>query len=72
MREYSCEVVEEKARPSISVRTRTSVQDLPDTMHYIYIEIIQHLAGMGVEPNGPTYAAHYNIDMQDLDVEIGL
>jgi effector-binding domain-containing protein len=32
---------------------------------------MQYLGKTGVQPAGPPFAAYYNMDMQDLDVEIG-
>ena len=33
--------------------------------------ILQYAGQMGVQPSGPPFVAYYNLDMQDLDLEIG-
>jgi effector-binding domain-containing protein len=32
--------------------------------------VYEYLTGMGEQPAGPPYAVYYNMDMQDLDVEV--
>ena len=68
---YHCEIKELPVTPTLSIRTRTPVQELPKTMHKAYGAIVQHLEEIGEQPESPAYAAYYNIDMQNLDVEIG-
>jgi effector-binding domain-containing protein len=40
-------------------------------MHKAYSAIAQYLQEQGEHPESPAYAAYYNMDMQNLDVEIG-
>ena len=40
-------------------------------MGQAYGAIAQYLGGLGERPAGPPFTAYYNMDMQDLDVEIG-
>jgi effector-binding domain-containing protein len=40
-------------------------------MEKSYRAIAQFLGELGEQPAGPAYAAYFNMDMQDLDVEIG-
>jgi effector-binding domain-containing protein len=68
---YQCELQERPAQHTLSLRTRTSVDMLPEIFGKTFAAIAQYLAGIGEEPAGPPYAAYYNMDMQDLDVEIG-
>lgn len=68
---YPCELKEQPAQNTLSIRTRSAVGDLPGVMGRVFAEIIQYLAGVGENPDGPPYAAYYNMDMQDLDIEIG-
>lgn len=68
---YECEVKEQAAQPTLSVRTRTPVQGLPQVLGRIYGTVAQYLGEQGEQPAGPPFAAYYNMDMQDLDVEIG-
>ena len=68
---YECEVKEQPAQTVLSIRTRTSVEDLPQVLGQAYGAIAQYLGELGECPVGPPFAAYYNLDMQNLDVEIG-
>ena len=68
---HECELQEQPSQPALSVRTRTPVGDLPQAMGRVYGAIAQYLGEMGEQPAGPPYAAYHNMDMQDLDVEMG-
>ncbi len=64
-------VEERLAQPILSVRTRTSVDKLPQILGETYGAIAQYLGELGECPIGPPFAGYFNMDMQDLDVEIG-
>ncbi len=68
---YECEVKEQSPQHTLYIRTRTSVQELPQVLGQAYGEIAQYLERLGEQPAGPPFAAYYNMDMQNLDVEIG-
>lgn len=68
---YKCEVKEQPTQPTLSIRTRTSVQELPQVLGQAYGAIAQYLDGLGEHPAGPPFAAYYNMDMQNLEIEIG-
>ena len=69
--DFQCEIKEQAAQPSLSVRTRTSIDGLPQLLGESYGKIAGYLAELGEGPAGAPFAAYYNMDMQDLDVEIG-
>jgi len=66
-----CELKQQPAQPVLSVRTTTSVADLPSVMGNAYMTIFQHLAGLGKQPAGSPFVTYYNMDMNNLDIEIG-
>ena len=68
---YKCELKEQHTQPALSIRRRTSVQDMPQVLGAAYGAIAQYLQELGEQPAGPPFTAYYNMDMQDLDVEIG-
>ena len=68
---YECQVEDRKPQPVLAVRTRTAVEGLPQEMGRVFGMIAGYLGEMGEYPAGAPYAAYYNMDMQDLDVEIG-
>ena len=66
-----CELIERSAQPVLSIRARTPVQDLPALFGKVYGTIGQYLGELRQQPAGAPFTAYYNMDMQDLDVEIG-
>jgi effector-binding domain-containing protein len=68
---YHCQLKEQPAQPALSVRTRAAVGDLPALFGKAYGAIMQYLGELGEQPAGMPFAAYYNMDMQNLDVEIG-
>ncbi|MGB7875640.1 MAG: GyrI-like domain-containing protein [Anaerolineales bacterium] len=69
--DFQCEIKEQAAQPTLSIRTRTPIDRLPGLLGESYGRIAGYLAELGEEPAGPPFAAFYNMDMHDLDVEIG-
>ncbi len=69
--EYKCEIVETKDQPVLSIRTRTRVQDLPPLIGQAYGKIMARMAELAVEAAGNPFVAYYNLNMEDLDVELG-
>jgi len=68
---YNCEIKELPVQPVLSIRARCAVQELPRLLGVSFGAIAQHLGGLGENPSGAPFVAYYNMDMQDLDVEIG-
>ena len=68
---YNCEVKEQKVQHVLSIRKITSVQNLPIVLGEVYMKIMQYMGELGEKPTGAPYAAYFNMDMQNLDVEIG-
>ena len=67
----NCEIVEQQEQPTLTIRTRTPVQEMPQVLGNGYGAIVQHLAELGMEPVGHPFVIYYNLDMQDLDIELG-
>ena len=68
---YACGIEEREAQWTVSTRTRTSVDKLPEAFDKWYGEIYNQLTAAGQASPTVPYAAYHNMDMQDLDVEIG-
>lgn len=66
-----CELIERPTQPALTIRTRTAVQNLHQVMGQSLGAIAQYLGQMGQQPAGAPFAAYYNMDMQNMDVEIG-
>ena len=68
---YQCQLLDRPAQPALVIRTRASVQMMPQVLGQAWGAIMQHAGRSGVHPSGPPFVAYHNMDMQDLDLEIG-
>ncbi len=66
-----CELKYQDTQPVLSIRTRSSVQNLPQVLGESYKRIMQYLGDLGEQATGAPFVAYYNLDMQNLDIEIG-
>ena len=69
--EYQFELTEQAAQPTLAVRTRTAVGNLPRELGKAYNAILAHLNELGEQASNAAFAAYYNMDMENLDVEMG-
>lgn len=65
------ELLQRREQPTITIRARTKVENLPQLIGESYVKIISYLNELAVSPEDIPFVAYYNMDMQDLDVEIG-
>jgi Transcriptional regulator, effector-binding domain/component len=68
---YKFELTEQKEQPVLSIRKRTDVGNLPQELGKAYNAIIQYIGEIGEEAAGAAFAAYYNMDMENLDIEMG-
>ena len=68
---YQFELTDEQDKPVLSIRTRTSAANLPQELGKAYGAILQYLGEIGETTEGPAFAGYYNMNMEDLDVEMG-
>ncbi len=69
--EYQCEIKEMPAQDTLCVRVRAKAQDLPQVMGRWFGEIGRYLVELRQPPTGMPYSGYFNMDIQDMDVEIG-
>lgn len=69
--EYRFELLDRPAQPTLVIRTRTPVQSLPQAVGQAYGAIMQHAGRLGLQPCGAPFVAYHNMDMADLEIEIG-
>lgn len=69
--DYHCQLSERKEQPVLVTRLRTPAQKLPALLGQHFGAIAAYLQRLEKMPAGPPFVAYYNMDMQDLDVEIG-
>lgn len=65
------EVIQTPAQPVLSIRKITSVAQLPQLIGSVFHDIIDYLSEKGLQPADAPFACYYNMDMENLDVEIG-
>ena len=68
---YQFELTDEKTLPVLSMRVRTAVANLKNEFGRVYGEILKYLEETGETTEGPAFGAYYNLDMENLDLEIG-
>ncbi len=68
---HTCTLIELPAQPALSVRARVDVEKLPELFDKAYSGVVKYLGELGEMPAGAPFAAYYNMDMHDLDVEVG-
>lgn len=71
MAHYDFVVEQKAAQPAMSIRRRTRLENLPQVIGQSYKAIMAYLSEKGAHPAGAPYTAYFNLDMQDLDIEIG-
>lgn len=69
--QYHCEANHQQAQPVLSIRTKTIAQNLPQVLGGGYGAILQYMDEAGEQPAGAPYVAYYNMDMSNLDIELG-
>lgn len=69
--DYRIELLDRPAQPTLAIRTRTPVQSLPQVLGQAYGAIMQYAGRLGFQPSGAPFVAYYNMNMEDLDIEIG-
>lgn len=62
---------EQSIQPVLAIRMRTTIENLPGLIGENYMKIMAYLNELGEQPAFAPYTAYYNLDMQDLDVEMG-
>lgn len=65
------ELSEEKAQPVVTIRKTTCLKLLPQVIGESYAKIMAYLAEQGEQPVFAPFTAYHNLDMQNLDVEMG-
>lgn len=65
------ELLERAQKHTLVVRTRTNVEKLPEVIRTSYAQIAAYLKELDVMMADVPFVAYYNMDMEDLDVEIG-
>lgn len=65
------EIITTAERPVLSMRSVTSVEKLPEAIGRALTTIAPYIAQLGGQHTDAPFVAYYNMDMQNLNVEIG-
>lgn len=68
---FDIKLHEQNSQPVLSIRTRTSLQQLPNLIGQSYERIDKYMKEINVKPSDAPFTAYYNLSMDDMDVEIG-
>ncbi|MFO7634873.1 MAG: GyrI-like domain-containing protein [Caldilinea sp.] len=66
-----CRIETRPAQSTVAVRTRTPVSAMAAVIGPIYGRIMAYVGEMGAATTGAPFVAYYNMDMADLDIEVG-
>ena len=58
-------------QPILSIRKKTTIEDLPLAIEECYLKIMAYLKELGVEAVDAPFTAYHSLDMPNLDVEMG-
>ena len=68
---YIHQIIQAEPQPAVWIKKATSISKLPNEIGEAYGEIITYLNEIGEPPLGPAFIAYYNMDMENLVIEIG-
>ncbi|HAU32006.1 MAG: Uncharacterized protein XD78_1406 [Desulfotomaculum sp. 46_296] len=68
---WNIELKEQNTQPILFIKAKTSLEGLQKIIGESYVKIIAHLTELGQQPSFAPFAAYYNLDMQNLEVELG-
>lgn len=68
---YVFQIIETEEQPVLSVRTVTTIEKMPQVIGGIYRAVVNYIVEQGHEPVGPAFIAYYNMDMHNLQIEVG-
>ncbi|TVR67749.1 MAG: AraC family transcriptional regulator [Spirochaetaceae bacterium] len=65
------EIKETREQKTVTIRTTTSIAELPATIGAVYGELMEFLRQHGLAMSGYPFVLYHNSDMDALDVEAG-
>lgn len=68
---YECEIGEQQEMKAVSIRTRSAAKDLPKVLGPLFMKIFSYIKELGEYPSGAPFVGYFNMDMDDLDIEVG-
>lgn len=69
---YVCELEQVEKGYVACIRTRCASTEIPNVLGQGYGKIFGYLQSLGMHPTGMPYTAYFNMDMHNLDIELGM
>jgi len=69
---YVCELEQIPTMHVACIRTRCASSEIPKVLGEGYGKIVMYLQSIGMHPTGMPYTAYFNMDMNNLDIELGI
>lgn len=69
--DYQITLKQQASQPVLSIRKTTSLSKLSEEIGKAYGMIAMYMQEMGEQPKEAPFTAYYNMDMENLDVEMG-
>lgn len=69
--DYQITLKQQASQPVLSIRKFTSISQLSQEIGRAYGMIVTYMQEMGEQPKEAPFTAYYNMDMENLDVEMG-
>lgn len=67
-----CTIDEQPAQPTLCVKTRTSAARIAEVLGQAFSDLINAVSAQGAAVSGLPYVAYRNMNLSDLDLEIGV
>ncbi|MGE5626586.1 MAG: GyrI-like domain-containing protein [Solirubrobacterales bacterium] len=68
---FNIELHDQKSQPVLSIRKKTTIEELPKLIGENYGKIVSYLNELNEKPVDVPFTAYYNLDVNNLDVEMG-
>ena len=69
--EYNCKILNQPSQPILSITAKTPQSDLKKVQETALNSIISYLRNLDKGPSGPPFTVFYDMDINNLDIEIG-
>lgn len=69
---YSCVISSIDRHPAVTIKSRVNVEQLSDVFASSFESLVEYLEEVGEDIAGPPFAIYYSVEMEELDVEMGL
>ena len=68
---YECEFVQLQERPTLAVRLHAPVERMSEVLGPAWGKVMAYAGPAGAAPADAPFVAYHNMDMSDLDLEVG-